>query len=622
MAIAFARRAALALALIAASACGSSSAAGPKPEVTLAGELSAQERFRALHEQWVATAPGKRGPLERELTGFVQAYPSDPKSRLARLYLAWLALRRGNEALAERWLTLAHQSARGSASDLASVIRAALWLRAGRAVEAYDALLALSGQLIDNDDRLLCLDELVSAALAARRYDKAVAHMLDLAALAARRHRERVWRTLEPRLASVPLPALERSLETLGRERPATGAVSTAEYAAARAWMRGHIRGLLSRSALVERDVDLAQRLVAAPREGEQTTQADDELALLATQGSMRARIDGRTLGVVLDLSSPLAQQRSIQVTAGIAAALAREGSPRVELKTQVFKAGGSLSEALERLAGNGAGVLAAGVEAASASEAARFAAKTQIPLLALHELAAPVPSTLSPYVFVLGPDPEVANQILRRQLEAQGVKPLLRVGSAEAPCPANPGEPLAEVYRRALDKPGAGFMFEAGARCAHDVLMQLDASAAGLVLGLGLDALTIAGENPRARELWSVGAGALPSLDAAREGSELKAWLVGKGRAPSFYEALGHDAAQFARAALVALESTTNGDAVVEPAAVQAAHASLRAALERANIDELWTSQAQSFGSDRRLARRFGTLRIGRSLIEKAPPP
>ena len=62
--------------------------------------------------------------------------------------------------------------------------------------------------MIDPDDRMLCLDRLVLASLAVRRYEDAVHQMLELAALAARRHRERLWRTLEPRLAEVPLPVL------------------------------------------------------------------------------------------------------------------------------------------------------------------------------------------------------------------------------------------------------------------------------------------------------------------------------------------------------------------------------------------------------------------------------
>ena len=122
-------------------------------------------------------------------------------------------------------------------------------------------------ELIDADDRLLCLDQLVLAALADHRYQAAVLHMLELSAQAARRHRERMWRTLEPRLASIPLPELEASLPNLSSDRIENPSVAPAERTAAVDWMRRTLLDLLSRSAIDAEDVALAQRLVASPPE-------------------------------------------------------------------------------------------------------------------------------------------------------------------------------------------------------------------------------------------------------------------------------------------------------------------------------------------------------------------
>jgi hypothetical protein len=596
--------------------CSASATSGPKPEATLADSHAAQEAFRGLHERWVATAPGARTGLEGELIAFVQTHPTDPKSRLARLYLAWLTLRRGDEVDSQRWLDLATRESPGTADDLAGVIRGALLLRAGRAAEAYDVLAALAGQLIDSDDRLLCLDELVSAALAAKRYDAAVGHMLELAALAARRHRERVWRTLEPRLASVPITTLEQSLDSLGKSSAPSEVVSASEHAAARSWMRGLIRDLLSRSALVERDVNLAQRLVAAPRVGERATDADTELMLLATQAPTLAHIDGRTLGLVLDLTSPVARERSVQVAAGVAAALNAPRSIAVELRSRVLNVGdGGLKDALERLIGEGAGVLLAGVEPDSAAAALEFARARSVPLLLLHEPRLARDASLGPYAFVAGSDAELPNELLRRQLVEQGVDPLVRVGSTAAPCPRGPADPLGTGFAPVRDTSAkkAGLFFEAGTRCARDVLMQLE-DAASLVLGLGLEALSAAADGPRARELWSVGAGILPLLEPPSSPA-LKAWLAEKGSAPSFYEALGHDAARFARAGLEPIDPG-QPDAESEP--VGLVYQRVRAALASATLDELWTTEARSF-SEQRLPRAFRTLRLGRS--ERAAP-
>jgi hypothetical protein len=605
------------------AACSSASTAGPRPEAALADSRQAQESFRGLRERWVAMAPGARAGLEPELIAFVQAHPTDPKSRLARLYLAWISLRRGDEANAQRWLELAVRDSPGAANDLAGVVRAALALRAGHAAEAYAALDELSGQLIDSDDRLLCLDELVSAALTARRHDAAVDRMLDLAALAARRHRERVWRTLEPRLASVPIATLEQSLQTLGRNAAPSEAVSASEYAAARAWMRGFIREQLARSALVERDVDLAQRLVAAPRLGERTTAADTALMLLATQAPTLAHVEGRTLGLVLDLQSPLARERSVQVASGVAAALDAPRSLAVELRTRVLNAGeGSIKDSLERLAGEGAGVLLAGVEPTGAASALEFARASGIPTLLLHE-PANASGALAPGAFVVGGDADAPNQLLRRQLAEQGVAPLLRVGADALSCPRGPADPLPEglaALRELAQDDRPGLFFEAGARCTRDVLMQLD-GVASLVVALGLDALAVAGDPLAARELWSVGVGVLPLLEAP-ESARLKSWLGDKGSPPSFYEALGYDAARFAQAGLERIElGGKGGKAGLPSEPVVVLHQRVRDGIAHASLDELWTTEAKSF-SEQRLPRSFRTLRLGRSASSLRPRP
>ena len=51
--------------------------------------------------------------LQSELTTFVQSYPTDPQGRWARIYLAWIALQRGELELSERWLTLAEPGRAG-----------------------------------------------------------------------------------------------------------------------------------------------------------------------------------------------------------------------------------------------------------------------------------------------------------------------------------------------------------------------------------------------------------------------------------------------------------------------------------------------------------------------------
>jgi hypothetical protein len=306
-----------------------------------------------------------------------------------------------------------------------------------------------------------------------------------------------------------------------------------------------------------------------------------------------------------------VARERSVQVAAGVAAALSAPRSVSVELRSRVLNAGDAgLKDALERLVGEGAGVLLAGVEPESAAAAQEFARARGVPLLLLHEPRLARDAALGPYTFVAGADAEAPNEQLRRQLNEQGVDPLVRVGSSEAPCPRGPADPLGEGFASVRDastrKPG--LFFEAGARCTRDVLMQLE-DAPSLVLGLGLESLAVTADSPRARELWSVGVGVLPLLDAAALPA-LKAWLAERGHAPSFYEALGHDAARFARAGL---EQIDPGKRDSEPEPVALVYQRVRDAVAGAALDELWTTEARSF-SEQRLPRAFRTLRLGRA--------
>ncbi|HKO95331.1 MAG TPA: hypothetical protein VJU61_29445, partial [Polyangiaceae bacterium] len=138
--------------------CGSATSVGPGPDVSLASSVEAQAQFRLLKEQWTSAPPDARIDLERPLTGFIQRFPDDPQGRWVRIYLAWIALQRGDLELAERWLGLAAPGETGAASDLSEVVRASIELARGRAPLAYAKLSALEGRLIDPDDRLLCLD--------------------------------------------------------------------------------------------------------------------------------------------------------------------------------------------------------------------------------------------------------------------------------------------------------------------------------------------------------------------------------------------------------------------------------------------------------------------------------
>jgi hypothetical protein len=591
--------------------CGSSQHTGHEPEVALASSAEAQARFRALRQQWVSSPLDARVALERSLTDFVQRYPSDPQGRWVRLYLAWISLQRGKQDDAERWLALADPGRAGSASDLSGVVRAALDLSRGRAEPAYRALLALSGRLIDADDRLLCLDQLVRAALADGRYQAAVLHMLELSAQAARRHRERLWRTLEPLLASIPLPELEASLPNLSSDKISNPSVQPAEARAAVDWMRRTLLELLSRSAIDEQDVALAQRLVANPRAAEDEK---SELLQLATRGTLDKAVSGRTLGFALDLADPARSQRSIDVATGIALTLDLAATPkdsgRVVLSTRQIEKG-KMSDALARLTGDGASLLVAGLDAESARAAADFAASSGAPVLLLHEPAGQ--DALPPSAFVLGAHEVEANDVLFAALE-QRFRGVVRVGTGGLSCPSSADEVDALLARASTGGRRPRLLFDGDPSCARGVLMHFADGDRPLALGFGLDALGVAWDAPAADEVWAVGAGRLPRFEGAHDALAAR-WFTNKGRPPTWYEGLGHDAARIAALAL----GPAPADTVHDPERVRAIYGEVQQRLLNERWPELWTSESDRFDAKHRLPRGFRAERVTAEVAEGA---
>jgi hypothetical protein len=603
--------------------CGASQNTGPQPEVALASNAEAQARFRALRQQWVSSPLDARVALQRGLTDFVQRYPTDPLGRWVRIYLAWISLQRGELDDAERWLALADPGSAGSASDLSGVVRAALELSKGQAGPAYRSLLELSGRLIDADDRLLCLDQLVLAALADRRYQAAVLHMLELSGQAARRYRERLWRTLEPRLASIPLPELEASLPSLTPDKIQNPSVQPAERRAAVAWMRRTLLDLLSRSAIDEQDVALAQRLVASPRstdaedeKGGDPASSPSELLLLATRGTLDRTVSGRTLGFALDLADAARSQRSIDVATGIALTLdlsapAKDSGVMITLSTRQIEKG-NLSDALARLMGDGASLLVAGLDAESARAAADFAGQNGAPVLLLHEPAGQ--DALPPGAFVLGAHEAEANDVLFAALE-QRFRGVVRVGTGGSSCPSSDDEVDALAARASTGGRRPRLQFDGDPSCARGVLMHFSEGERPLALGFGLDALGVAWDAPAADEIWAVGAGRLPRFEGARDALAAR-WFTNKGRPPTWYEGLGHDAARIAGLAL----GSAPADTVRDAERVRAIYGEVASRLVTLRWPELWTSESDRFDAKHRLPRGFRAERVATEPAEGTP--
>lgn len=585
------------LSLVLALGCGGSRTSGTQPEASVASSMAAQGQFRSIEEQWTAIDPHAREPLETQLTAFVQRFPTQRPARRIRIYLAWLNLERGRVADAERWLDLADTGLPGSAADLLAVLRAAIALQRGQAEPAYHSLLALRGRLVVADDRLLCLDRLIAAALAAGHYAAAVEHVLALAAESARRHRDRVWRDLAARLETVPLSVLEQSLRTLTGTSIASAPVRRSERVAAVNWVRRQIRSILSRSAIDQRDVGLAQRLVAETSRG-----ADDrenaELLRLATEGNVAPRVRGRRLGLALPTDDGR-RQRAQEVAAGIHLVLEQlAADPPIQLVTwPVGSESGGLSDSLSRLAGAGAALLVAGVDVAGAREATDFARRLGVPTLLLHDPALPA-GALPDRAYVLGASEHAANAPLVHFLSSRHARIAL-VGSPEAPCPE-----LGAREGRGWELPSpAALAFLASADCARNVLMALTPGQSAFV-GVGLDALPLLGDDLRSHAVWATSAASVPLFEGLASNPALERFRRRKGRLPGWYEALGHDVAVVAGRVLPAAIG-----AGLETAA--AVHERIAQGLAGVRLEGLWTSEASALSPERSLPRSFSAVRV-----------
>src|SRR5690606_335850 len=157
----------------------------------------------------------------------------------------------------------------------------------------------------------------------------------------------------------------------------------TPELRAIDEWLERRLADELANSALREKDPELARRLMQTPG-AVADVKTRTELNRLAMSGELARRIVGRTLGLVLSLESPTGQVRSSELASGVMRALKLPASARdpraVRLLVENDRIG--MRTALGKLAGGGASILIAGVDAEGAAEATAFAEEAAIPVL------------------------------------------------------------------------------------------------------------------------------------------------------------------------------------------------------------------------------------------------
>jgi len=580
--------------------CGDHQAPVSAPKPVLSDSRAAQREFRPLEQRWRRGDREERAGLERPLRDFIRRYPADDQSRLARVYLAWILMQRRNLDAALVEVRRAEKGPEGSARDFATVTEAAILIRMGRPEPALALLGPLQGKIIDPLERHIYGEQLMQAALGGRRWRRAIGHMVDWLAQTTREYREEIRLAVTRQLPRIPARALERNLESLDQD--ATDPTAAPARVPARDWLRKTLRQYLAELALERSDVALARRLLESGPSSLRRGKMGTALVRLAASGAVAARVKGRAVGLVLSLDTAAVRRRSTDLvqgltrTLGLPAAAAQPGSVRL-LTRDDTKASGGMERALAELAGDGAAVLVAGVDTDGARQASVFAEASGIPVMVMHHLPL---SAEAEYTFVLGIDFAATEAKLSEALRDGGTE-LATAGPGGAPCdalPSSAGQPRFPV--REWKRQGVGALMLLGdATCARDAIADLRRARLRPRLGFGLSCgelfATIETKLPR----LAVAVGDYPVPESGDAPPSMIRWQQATGAPPTWYHALGHDAALLASAALAEFPLQLVDDA----REVARLHRRARAMLASTSA-ALWSSRRAGFEGGQQLQR------------------
>ncbi|MGE3668107.1 MAG: tol-pal system YbgF family protein [Polyangiaceae bacterium] len=579
------------------TSCGGSEQNQDRPEAVLAESQGSQAAFRRIAEAWY-DRPDTRLVLQQPLERFIRRFPEDEQVRRAMVYLAWIHVEKGELSKARQLARATRAGALGSVHDLADIVEAAIRIRLGQPKAALALLEPLEGKLIEPSERALYREQLVTALLKDERWHDAAAAMLRWAADTPIEERELVHTLIEHRMDAVPPKELEATLHSLSE-----GDVGP-ELESERDWMRSLLITRLSNWAIEQRDGELARRLLGERPMSEQQAAQRVELARLAAQGGRAPSVRGRAVGLVLSTGSVERQRRSAALAAGVTRALGLPQSGRDPGHVQLVSAEengdpGAMQQALAELAGAGASILIAGVDAQGSKRALEFARGASVPVI----LVVPT-SGAEGRVFAIGVDPASSKRLLLAEFASRGLKADAVTSEICLALPARAGAsrfPFGKWQREGV----AALLVEGSASCASDLAREIKRKGQKTMLGLDLLAADAFSAPLAGVPRVSVSAGAFPLREnAAGElggPKSMREFRAQSGGGPEWLAALGADAARLAQAALKQLPVSTTR----EREEVAQRHDLARSALSQARV-RLWTSDARGFDSSGRIPRQL----------------
>ena len=634
----------------------------PKPVPTLASSPEAAAAFEEIRDVWAEPDRVSADVLRQRLERFTARFPSDGLVPLAHIYLALLALDRGNLDSADRHLAASDKLPPGTAHDLWTVARARRLRLQGQAEVGLEQLRPLVGKNVDPVTRAVFEEELTLAALATHRDYEAISYMDAWLRASAEEDKAETVAKVSAIVARLPKDALVNALQAMRSRRVSVGYGADIERILA---------STLAAMATESGDAELA-RFLLDPDAGTLLSLRDGGAGLseLATSRRGLNLVEGRTIGLLLPTESPGLRDESADVLRGVmwalglpqglrSAALAQatdagaaaarepcappEDAPplaeprfrdRLRLVTRDDAGSAARTEvSLEELAGEGAGVIIAGLDSQTAVRVLRWGDAHSIPVVAL---VPPSEEGAHPFGFLLGESRVAVVDALSRAapvLTSERVAPVIdlsevplyppqggRLGpvtflppiSCDTPATraGDPRFPVAE-WNHANTR---AWLVSGSPSCAREVVGELAAARTRGVVALTLEAATVPSRATGLR-VMSASAGVVPAVGPADPRyEELTRFSAALGTV-SWWTALGRDAATFARLAVGELPT----DTVAEPQSVAERRVRARDRLIAAHA-RLWSTEHVTWTPAHALARTICTLEAAPAGLAESP--
>ncbi|HEY1691916.1 MAG TPA: hypothetical protein VGG39_07125 [Polyangiaceae bacterium] len=671
-------RAALAGLAIAVGACAGASTSG-KPVAALASSPGAATDFEAIREAWKAPSRGSPAVLRAALEQFLAQYPHDGLVPLAHVYLALLALDAGDAAAADHEIALGQSLPPGSTRDLWTVAVARRMRGRGNPDGALDTLRPLVGKNVDPVVRREFEEELTRTALATGRDYEAISYMDAWLRGSTEEEKDASLAEVTKLVEQLPREVLVGSLEAMRSQRASLGyGIEIERILAARLVQLATTTGdaelarlLLDPDAgalVVAGDAGLALGELATSRRGLNVVEGRTVGLLLPTESpGLRDESADVLRGVMWALGLPRGVRTAASGGAdgsdggaagpgggpGGATGVTRAGAggpgpsratparastrpqcapleaappldepaaaEQVRLVTRDDAGSADRTEvSLDELAGEGASVIVAALDAQTATRALRWSEGHAVPVVALVPPSEAVASHA--FGFVLGESRAVVVDALGRAapaLQTDAVVPVVdesEVGTLPAQgglvnglsllpptscdvVPSRAGDPRFPLAAWARTKAHA-WLVSGSPACARDVVGELSSSHARGLVALTLEAAALPPHDGALRVV-SASAGVVPesAADDARD-EELRRFAATLGTV-SWWTALGRDAATLARLAVRPLPA----DAASDPKEVADRRARARTLLAAARA-RLWTTESTGWTPEHAVKR------------------